>query len=91
MDIKLHKLARTTPATRRYIQTAPKSAATLARELGVALTTIYKWKRAGGSTMAPMSAPAPCQYLPRAGSPHRRIAHPSAVVPRRCHGGHDPL
>ena len=47
MDIKLHKLARTTPATRRYIQTAPKSAATLARELGVALTTIYKWKRAG--------------------------------------------
>ena len=30
MDIKLHKLARTTPATRRYIQTAPKSAATLA-------------------------------------------------------------
>ena len=27
MDIKLHKLARTTPATRRYIQTAPKSAA----------------------------------------------------------------
>ena len=47
MDIKLHKLARTTPATRRYIQTAPKSAATLARELGVALTTIYKWQRAG--------------------------------------------
>ncbi len=47
MDIKLHKLARTTPATRRYIQTAPKSAATLARELGVAVTTIYKWKRAG--------------------------------------------
>ena len=45
MDIKLHKLARTTPATRRYIQTAPKSAATLARELGVALTN--KWKRAG--------------------------------------------
>ena len=77
MDIKLHKLARTTPATRRYIQTAPKSAATLARELGVALTTIYKWKRAGrvhdGSHVR---APAPCQYLPRAGSPHRRIAHP---------------
>ena len=42
--IKLDKLARTTPeaATR-----SPKSAATLARELGVALTTIYKWKRAG--------------------------------------------
>ena len=32
MDIKLHKLARTTPATPL---TAPKSAATLARELGV--------------------------------------------------------
>ena len=47
MDIKLHKLARTTPATRRYIQTAPKSAATLARELGVAVTTVYKWQRAG--------------------------------------------
>lgn len=47
MDIKLHKLARTTPATRRYIQTAPKPAATLAHELGVAVTTIYKWKRAG--------------------------------------------
>ena len=47
LDIKLHKLARTTPATRRYIQTAPKSAAALARELGVAVTTIYKWKRAG--------------------------------------------
>ena len=39
-----HKLA---ARPRRYIQTAPKSAATLARELGVALTTIYKWKRAG--------------------------------------------
>ena len=47
MDIKLHKLARTTPATRRSIQTAPKSAAALARELEVAVTTIYKWKRAG--------------------------------------------
>lgn len=47
MDIKLHKLARTTPATRRSIQTSPKSAAALARELGVAVTTIYKWKRAG--------------------------------------------
>jgi len=47
MDIKWHKLARTTPATRRYIQTAPKSAAALARELGVAVTTVYKWKRAG--------------------------------------------
>ena len=47
MDIKLHKLARTTPATRCDIQTAPKSVATLARELGVAVTTVYKWKRAG--------------------------------------------
>ena len=47
MDIKLHKLARTTPATRRYIQTSSKSASLLARELGVALTTIYKWKHAG--------------------------------------------
>ena len=87
MDIKLHKLARTTPATRRYIQTAPKSAATLARELGVA----FMEARRPGPRWLPCPPPAPCQYLPRAGSPHRRIAHPSAVVPRRCHGGHDPL
>lgn len=46
MDIKLHKLARP-PAPRRYIQTSSKSAALLARELGVAVPTIYKWKHAG--------------------------------------------
>lgn len=47
MDSKRHKFARTTPATRRDIQPAPKSTATVARELGVAVTTSYKWKRAG--------------------------------------------
>ena len=44
------------PGCRRYIQTAPKSAATLARELGVALTTIYKWKRAGRPRWLPFHA-----------------------------------
>ena len=47
MEIKLHKLATTTPATRKYIQTSNKSAPTLSRELGVSLPTIYKWLRAG--------------------------------------------
>ena len=48
MEIKLHRLATTTPATRKYIQTSSKSAPTLSRELGVSLPTIYKWRRAGG-------------------------------------------
>ena len=47
MEIKLHRLATTTPATRKYIQTSSKSAPTLSRELGVSLPTIYKWRRAG--------------------------------------------
>ena len=47
MNINLHKLATTTPATREYIQTSGKSAPTLPRELGVSLPTVYKWKRCG--------------------------------------------
>ena len=39
MEIKLHKLARTTPATRQYIQPSGKRAAALSQELGV-------WQRA---------------------------------------------
>ena len=90
MDIKLHKLARTTPATRRYIQTAPKSAATLARELGVALTTIYKWKHAGrvhdGSHVR--------HQLHASTSPEQEaliaeLRTQFALIPRRCHGGHE--
>ncbi|MDD9817866.1 MAG: DDE-type integrase/transposase/recombinase, partial [Gammaproteobacteria bacterium] len=47
MDIKLHKLAKTTPATRAYIQRSSKSGPALARELGISLQTVYKWKHAG--------------------------------------------
>ena len=47
MEIKLHRLATTTPTTRKYIQASSKSAPTLSRELGVSLPTIYQWRRAG--------------------------------------------
>ncbi|MDD9864089.1 MAG: DDE-type integrase/transposase/recombinase, partial [Gammaproteobacteria bacterium] len=47
MDIKLHKLAKTTPATRAYIQRSSKTGPALARELGISLQTVYKWKHAG--------------------------------------------
>ena len=47
MEINLHKLATTTPATRSYIQASTKTAVALSAELGVSMTTIYKWKHAG--------------------------------------------
>jgi transposase-like protein len=45
MQIKLHKQAKTTPFTRKYIQESSKSTAELAKELNVCTKTILKWKR----------------------------------------------
>lgn len=39
MEIRLHKNARTTPATRAYIQSSTKTPAELAQELGVSEVT----------------------------------------------------
>ena len=46
MIVRLHKLARTTPAIRAEIQAAPISVsnAELAQRYGVTLPTIYKWR-----------------------------------------------
>jgi len=44
MLIKLHSNAATTPRQRAYIQSSTKSAAELARELGVNETTVRRWK-----------------------------------------------
>jgi len=45
MQISLHKLARTTPAIRSEIQASPLKVKDLARKYGVAVQTIYKWKK----------------------------------------------
>lgn len=45
MEIKLHKLARTTPATRAQIQLSDRPVAELAQELGVSEDTVRKWKK----------------------------------------------
>ena len=47
MLVNLHANARTTPATRAYIQGSDKSAAALALELGVSAPTVHKWRKAG--------------------------------------------
>ena len=48
MEISLHKLAKTTPATRREIQTSILSARVLSEKLGVTKDTIYKWRKRDG-------------------------------------------
>ncbi|MCF1459514.1 MAG: hypothetical protein LPH21_18775 [Shewanella sp.] len=45
MQIKLHANATTTPKIRKQIQESTKPVAVLARELGVAESTIRRWKR----------------------------------------------
>lgn len=45
MELRLHANARTTPATRRYIQTCGKPVAELSRELGVSEVTIRRWRK----------------------------------------------
>ena len=45
MLISLHKNATTTPAIRRAIQTSTASTAELARQYGLALDTVRKWRR----------------------------------------------
>lgn len=44
MKIKLHANARTTPAIRAYIQRSNKSINALAKELGLSVATVHKWK-----------------------------------------------
>ena len=45
MQVRLHANARTTPATRRMIQTSGRRVADLARELGVSETTVRRWRQ----------------------------------------------
>uniref|UniRef100_UPI0037D9CE0C IS481 family transposase n=6 Tax=Tepidimonas taiwanensis TaxID=307486 RepID=UPI0037D9CE0C len=58
MNIKLHALARTTPAIRREIALSDEPAAVLAERYGVSLMTVYKWKRRE-------------DFLDRSHTPHR--------------------
>lgn len=44
MQIKLHKNARTTPFTRKYIQQSSKSNIQLAKELNIDSKTVIKWR-----------------------------------------------
>ena len=45
MEIKLHSNANTTPRTRKYIKTSKKSDSELAKELGISIDTVRKWRR----------------------------------------------
>ena len=45
MQINLHKLAATTPKTRRGIQTSNLPAKELAKKLGISMDTVYRWKK----------------------------------------------
>lgn len=45
MTLNLHANATTTPKTRGYIQSSTAGTRTLARELGVTLSTIHRWRR----------------------------------------------
>lgn len=45
MRIKLHANATTTPRTRKYIQDSDKSAAVLAKELGIGESTVRIWRK----------------------------------------------
>ncbi|MFW0767583.1 XRE family transcriptional regulator [Trabulsiella odontotermitis] len=44
MEIKLHANATTTPRTRKYLQESDKSDRELARELGISVTTVRRWR-----------------------------------------------
>ena len=45
MELKLHKLARTTPAIRKEIQSSTLSYRDLCKKYGVSQDTIYKWRK----------------------------------------------
>ncbi|WP_330982998.1 MULTISPECIES: helix-turn-helix domain-containing protein [Enterobacterales] len=44
MEIKLHANATTTPRVRRYLQQSDKSDRELAKELGISVTTVRRWR-----------------------------------------------
>lgn len=44
MEIKLHANATTTPRVRKYLQESDKSDRELARELGISVTTVRRWR-----------------------------------------------
>ena len=44
MEIKLHANATTTPRVRRYLQESDKSDRELAKELGISVTTVRRWR-----------------------------------------------
>lgn len=44
MEIKLHANATTTPRVRRYLQQSDKSDRELAKELGISITTVRRWR-----------------------------------------------
>ncbi|MGU3523755.1 helix-turn-helix domain-containing protein [Enterobacteriaceae bacterium C23F] len=44
MEIKLHANATTTPRVRRYLQESEKSDRELAKELGISVTTVRRWR-----------------------------------------------
>ncbi|MEX3020205.1 helix-turn-helix domain-containing protein [Kluyvera sp. STS39-E] len=44
MEIKLHANATTTPRVRRYLQESDKNDRELARELGISVTTVRRWR-----------------------------------------------
>ncbi len=44
MEIKLHANATTTPRIRRYLQQSDKSDRELAKELGISVTTVRRWR-----------------------------------------------
>ncbi|MGK7297502.1 MAG: IS481 family transposase, partial [Candidatus Wenzhouxiangella sp. M2_3B_020] len=48
MNIRLHANATTTPKTRAYIQSSSKSDRELARELGITVSTVRRWRRREG-------------------------------------------
>jgi len=45
MEIKLHANATTTPRIRRYIQNSEKSDRLLAKELGISVATVRRWRQ----------------------------------------------
>ncbi len=45
MTIKLHANATTTPKTRRYLQQSDKSERALAKELGISVGTVRRWRK----------------------------------------------
>ena len=45
MEIKLHANATTTPRVRRYLQESDKSDRELAKELGISVTTVRRWRK----------------------------------------------